>query len=121
MTIETIMFDRFTTLFGKPLTPSPKAFLDEYRREFGKLDPELLQATVNALVRSHEYPTWPTIGAINRELKHQAEHFTFRQSLTALPAPKHVPPTKEQKARVNALIRRMKGAMTEGGKIGEAA
>lgn len=105
MSFDTILIERFATLFGKPNTPNPKGFLDEYRREFGGLDAELLQATVNDIVRSHEYPTWPTIGAIHKSLKHVGEHFAFRQSLKALPAPKHKPPTAAEKARVAALIR----------------
>lgn len=58
------MLSRFITVYGEPKTDDPVAFLEEYARAIDGFDSVIIEEAATRVMRTHEYPTWPTLGEI---------------------------------------------------------
>jgi hypothetical protein len=115
MSVQSVMLDRFAALYGRPETPNPKLFIDEYIRAFQKADLDVLASAVDRVIQVNRYRSWPTIGDINRALLDVAEELDcsrVRQRL-ALPPPAEKAPTPAERAAVARLMDQFRAMMTE--------
>lgn len=115
MSVQAIVFDRFTSLYGLPKTENPNGFYGEYVRALDSTDKRLLAAAIDIIAKRHSYPTWPTIGEINSAVNEAANNVDRHQRFTrpALPAPRHREPTKAERARTADLMATFRRSMQE--------
>lgn len=103
-----IIAKRFTTTFGEPPTTDPEAFLNEYVRALTGTDINLLTRAVDYVIDHTEstYGTWPTPGTLRAAVTTVAERMAAHDArkFNAAADAYRTEPTKEQKARVDALM-----------------
>ena len=101
---QTLIIDRFLTLYGEPNTDDLEAFFAEYRKALGGVRRDILARLSDRVVWNHKFPTWPTVGNCLTILE------KLRISEMAPPAFPEIgapagwqPPTPEAKARAKHL------------------
>lgn len=109
MSVQRIVFDRFTALYGLPKTENLNGFFAEYVHAFDGTEPGILQAAVSRIIKAHKFQSWPTVGEVNMAIHAVAADVDARQRLgqPQLPAPRHKQPTAAERARVAALVAKL--------------
>jgi hypothetical protein len=83
--IYDLMLSRFITIYGDPKTDNAEAFLDEFASALEGFSPEIVSKAANKILRTHEYPTWPSLGECVKSCREVAWELN--------------PPTKPEPAR----------------------
>ena len=108
-TVFTKVIRRFGTVYGIPNVPDQDALYDEFCKALCGYSAVILEKTVDRVIRSHEYPTWPTVGEVVKAASSVASStvkLEISRSEVELP-----PPTPEQKARADDQRRQMQSSM----------
>lgn len=117
MSVQRIMLDRFSAVYGQPDTPNPKLFIAEWVRSFHKACPEALSATVDRVIDNRQYRGWPTIGEVRRELADLCEERAGHRAMKALPPPEPKAPTADERVRMSAMAKDLLKKLKAGASI----
>lgn len=119
MSVQTIVLDRFTAVYGLPKSENISAFLGEYIQALHTTDKQLLSAGIDLLIKRHPMSTgvgiWPSPGAISAAVREAATNVdrVQRYGQPALEAPKFRQPTKAERARCADLMASFRHKMQE--------
>jgi hypothetical protein len=101
------VFSRFATAFGDPKTDDAERLAEEFRKALAGTSREVLRRAVDGLIKTHRFPTWPTIGDLfhavqtaGTELAREAERLARPWRMAA-----RREPTPEERERVADLVR----------------
>ena len=104
-TVFSKVIRRFGTVYGTPNVPDQNALYDEFCKALGGYSASILENAVDAVIRNHEYPTWPTVGEVVKAARAFVAS-TFKPDVSP-PVVEWPPPTPEQKARADHQQRQM--------------
>jgi hypothetical protein len=103
---------RFTTLYGPPSSHDQDAFEEEYHKALNGTDPQVLEEAIDTVVKRQTIPAWPVVGACVEAVNEVAERqAAARRRQVAPQQEEYRRPTPEERARVQALVNRVKSKL----------
>lgn len=104
---------RLEVVYGPPKTSNPEIFFAEYNKHLSGYSPAALEKAIDKITADNKYRSWPTIGNIREALGEvlRWEKYAKPPEKTDAVPPDWHEPTPEEKARVAALVDRLKGAV----------
>lgn len=72
------MLIRFITVYGEPKTDDTAAFMREYETAMDGFSNAILDRATAMILKSHTYPTWPTVGECFKACTRAAEELAPR-------------------------------------------
>ncbi len=64
--VKTLVLARFLNLYGSPKCDDEAEFFGEFHKALNGYCEKVLRIALDRVVRNRLYPTWPTVGEVNR-------------------------------------------------------